>query len=285
MAHPQIAVFARLADGGAKPVRKIEGQKTLLNRANHAIFYDEIHDEIFVPQPFAQAILTFRGGASGEEAPLRVIQGSLTGMTSLNRMTVDAVHNEIFVPNVNEQGQMEVLVFPRDANGNVAPLRVLKGSDTQLSPLSQISTSLAVDPVRNLLVAAGSQRGKNQAWFLIFNRTDQGNAKPKAVIGGPKTGFRTPAGPITVYPPRGWIIAGDQGDEAPEFDEVVNDQSYVGVWSIQENGDVPPRWRIGGPKGIFQMPHGVALDLKHKELIATDKRLNAVLTFYFPEMF
>ena len=55
--------------------------------------------------------------------------------------------------------------------------------------------------------------------------------------------------------------------------------------SIEDNGDVPPRWRVGGPKGVLLMPRGVALDPKHKELIVSDKRLNAVLTFSFPEMF
>ena len=33
------------------------------------------------------------------------------------------------------------------------------------------------------------------------------------------------------------------------------------------------------------MPRGVTLNPKHKELIVSDKRLNAVLTFYFPELF
>jgi hypothetical protein len=73
VAHPQIAVFARLANGNANPVRKIEGQKTLLGRTMHSIVYDEIHDEFVVPQQFGQAILTFRGGANGEEVPVRVL--------------------------------------------------------------------------------------------------------------------------------------------------------------------------------------------------------------------
>jgi hypothetical protein len=32
-------------------------------------------------------------------------------------------------------------------------------------------------------------------------------------------------------------------------------------------------------------PRGVAIDPKHKEIIVADMRLNAVLTYYFPEMF
>ena len=43
--------------------------------------YDDVHDEIVVPQPQAQAIMTFRGGANGEEPPIRVIQGSLTQLS------------------------------------------------------------------------------------------------------------------------------------------------------------------------------------------------------------
>jgi hypothetical protein len=44
----------------------------------HDFQYDAVHDEIVVSSPLAQAVLTFRGGASGNEAPIRVIQGSLT---------------------------------------------------------------------------------------------------------------------------------------------------------------------------------------------------------------
>ena len=33
------------------------------------------------------------------------------------------------------------------------------------------------------------------------------------------------------------------------------------------------------------MPRGVALDEKNKNIIVTDKRLNAILTYHFPEIF
>jgi hypothetical protein len=33
------------------------------------------------------------------------------------------------------------------------------------------------------------------------------------------------------------------------------------------------------------MVRGVALDVKDKSIIVSDKRLNAVMTFYFPEIF
>ena len=245
----------------------------MLGRTMHAIHYDELHDEFVVPQQFGQAILTFRGGANGEEAPIRVIQGSRTQLRDLARLAVDPVHNEIFVPMSDS-----VLVFDREANGNVAPIRVIKGPDTQLG-----ASALAVDPVNNVLVVSGRTPGgrDRRTYLRIFNRTDEGNVKPKRVIGGPKSGLRQLGGPFTVYPPRGEIIASVRG----EAGLLASDESYVAVWSIEDDGDVPPQWKIGGPKGVLRMPRGVALDPKNKSLIVTDKRLNAVLTFHFPEIF
>ena len=70
------------AEEDAVPTRKLEGQLTRLGRTMHDIAYDPIHDEIVVGSPFAQAILVFRGGADGQEAPLRIIQGPRTQIVS-----------------------------------------------------------------------------------------------------------------------------------------------------------------------------------------------------------
>jgi hypothetical protein len=239
----------------------------------HSIAYDDRHDEFVVPQQFGQSILTFRGGADGEEAPVRVIQGPLTQLRNPDHLGLDPVHNEIFVPQGNS-----VLVFPREANGNVAPIRVLKGPDTQLGAMT-----LAIDPVHDLLVVGGSLRGVGTR-LLIFNRTDQGNVKPKAIIGGPKSGLAHISGPFTIYPAKNEIIVSVRGTGS-ESNEMATDDCFVGIWSTEDNGDVPPRWRVGGPKGILRMVRGVALDPKNQNIIVTDKRLNAVLTFNFPAMF
>ena len=50
----------------------------MLARTMHSIVYDAEHDEIVVPNAFSYAVLTFRGGADGEEAPIRVIQVRLS---------------------------------------------------------------------------------------------------------------------------------------------------------------------------------------------------------------
>ena len=99
----------------------------------HGFAYYAIHDEIVVTSPLAQAILTFRGGANGEEPPIRVIQGPHTqiqgdypGTGANDRVSVDPVNGEYYMfstPNT-------ILVFDRMGNGDVAPKRALGGPNT-----------------------------------------------------------------------------------------------------------------------------------------------------------
>jgi hypothetical protein len=266
------------------PVRVLAGQATRLSRTMHDIRYDAVHDEIFVTNPFAQAILTFRGNADGEEAPIRVIQGPHTqiiGGQYLDRVDVDPIHNEIFVHNSDA-----ILVFPRDGNGDAAPIRVIRGPDTQMRRL----WGIAVDPVNNLVVVGYLKTGiegyntpgseRETGGLLIFNRTDNGNVKPRAVITGPKTGLLIPD-QLQVYGPGGWIVVPQSSDAAP----LNPGGTFVGVWSIHDNGDVPPHWKIGGPNSTIIKPRGVALDPEHKEIFVADMSLNSVLTYRFPALF
>jgi len=294
VAHPQIAVFARLAKENAKPTRVIFGQKTLLSRTMHDIRYDEIHDEFIVTNPYAQAILFFRGGANGEEAPIRYIQGPKTMLagavySGLDRVEVDPVNNEVLVGVGNS-----VLFFPRDANGDVAPKRVLKNVDRRFNA----GQTTAVDSVHNLVIVGGSARadapgGGNSPTtdgddggrrftgaLAIFNRTTNGDAKPLRLIAGERT-LITRINQMQVYAPKGWIVASQPGaarEQEPEG-------TFIGIWSINDDGDVPPRWVLGGPKSQLKKPRGVTINVKDKEIIAADMRLNSVFSFYFPEIF
>jgi hypothetical protein len=263
VAHPQIAIFARLAEENSSPTRLIYGQPTLLSRTMHDIRYDEVNDEILVTNPFAQALLVFRGAANGQDAPIRVIQGPDTQLMRPDRLAVDPMHDEIVVPSRDR-----ILVFPRTGNGNVAPIRVIRDQEEELN-----TSVLAVDPVHNLFVArsGGSLR--------MFNRTDDGEVKPLRVIEGPSTGING-IDHLQVYPPKGWIVAANPGSGG-----MITEGYFIGVWSIQDNGDIPPRWKLAGARSVIAKPRGVALDPVHKEIIVADMRLNMVLTYYFPEIF
>jgi hypothetical protein len=255
-------VFARLADGQADRVGAIEGQKTQLGRTMHGMGYDPVNDEIVVPQQFGQSILVFKGGDYGEKPPLRVIQGSKTRMTALDRVAVDHVNGEYYVP---EGG--EILVFDRESNGNVAPKRILSGPNTGFAA----ARAIAIDPVRNLLIVVGSGRAPNRGTLIaMFPRTASGDARPLRVITGLAGSQNT-----TVDPDRGLIFVVQLGENT----------GYVGVWGVEDSGNVPPRFVIGGPNGTLFDPRGLALDVKHQSVLVSDKQLNAVLTYHVPEIF
>ncbi len=271
--HPQIAAFPRLGGDNTPPVRALEGQKTLISRTMHGFAYDEPRDEIVVTSPLAQAILIFRGGANGEEPPVRVIQGPHTliranpyGANSL--VSIDQVNNEIYLPVIPDA----ILVFDLTATGDVAPKRILKGIDG----------SVAVDAVHNLLLV-NSNKG-----MMIFDRLASGDAKPKAIIAGPKSGMGR-INTFQVYAPKGLIIAG--GTDKPG-----GTTSFVGAWSINDNGDIPPRFKIPVQRLTGYGPNSIAIDPAHKEMIMvtaggsgrvrpTRNIMNAIVTFSWPEVF
>ena len=255
VAQPRIAAYAALADKNALPSRIIEGQRTGLNRTVHSIAYDAIHDEIVVQSNIGQAILTFRGDANGEEAPIRIIQGPKTQLRDPEKIFVDPIHDEIFAINMSIKD--EILVFDRGAQGDVAPIRVLKGPDTRLN-----ADFGAVDPVHDVIVVSGRNG------ILIYDRTASGNTKPLRVIAGPKSGVSR-GGKIALYPPTGRIIAnaGSGGG------------GFIGVWNIDDDGDVPPLWILRGPNG------GLTVDPKNKTVIAASKPLNAIVSYSLPEIF
>ena len=73
------------------------------------------------------SITVYPRTASGDAAPLRVIQGPKTQMNWPTGIAFDQRSNELFV--ANDMGD-SILVFNASASGDVAPIRVLKGSKT-----------------------------------------------------------------------------------------------------------------------------------------------------------
>lgn len=292
---PRVSVFARLANGNVKPDRVIEGQGTALSRTMHGIAYDEVNDEMSIPVALGGAILVFRGGAHGEEAPIRVIQGSKTRLIRPQTIAVDPVHDEILVGDTTARA---VFVFDRKANGDVAPKRALYGDQTKLLDV----VGVAVDPQRNVIVVAS--RSASTIGLVTFNRTDNGNVAPRTVISGPKTGlahFRQ----VAVDPGTGRMFIAQQsmrekqleayrGDKPRSEEEFKKAQEsstgragtgFIGVWDINDNGDVPPRALIQGPMSRLIAPGGVALNPKRGEVYAIDGGSSAFYAYLVPQFF
>src|SRR5207245_4557346 len=150
----------------------------------HGIFYDPIHDEFVVHVAPPRAALTLRGGATGAEAPMRVLQGPKTGLVQPDTLYGDLTHGEMIV----DSGDDAVLVFARTAHGDTPPLRRIGGPRTRINN----PYGMSVDAVRNLILVANRQEmgGRESSdGILVFNRTDDGDVAPRATIAGPRTGI------------------------------------------------------------------------------------------------
>ncbi len=234
----------------------------------HGVAYDPVHDEIVVPSPFAEALLIFRGDAEGEEAPLRIIQGPHT-LLGDDAVAVDPQNDEIYAVR-----QDAVLVFPREGNGDIPPLRILRGPKTQLRNAHRV----AVDPENDLLIVTNDHA--SQPAIFIFDRTASGDVAPLRIISGPKTGIVRPQA-VQVDPPRKQIIVA----VTDRVDGPTQKAGFIGVWNYEDNGDVPPKAMIGGPRSRIWRPRGVTFNPEKQEIYVVDMRRNALFTYHFPQIF
>ncbi|HET6267578.1 MAG TPA: hypothetical protein VFG11_07660, partial [Acidobacteriota bacterium] len=188
---------------------------------------------------------------------------------------------------VGDPGGKSVLVFRRTASGDVAPLRILQGPKTKLdSPYG-----IAVDPVHNLLIVGSHSYVTNTSSILIFNRTDQGNVAPRAIIAGAKTGIIR-VQQVDVDPDRGRIFVAVKNSlyqyrvksESPSPWD-INKPGFIGVWDITDSGDVPPKAVIRGAATGLIWPAGVALNPASGEIFAVDSVGNNLSTFLVPQFF
>jgi DNA-binding beta-propeller fold protein YncE len=191
-----LSVFKRTATGGDAPIRTIRGLATQLEDP-HGVFFDEQHNEIITANhgnwtqirpytpydPLVQEMeyksgwfhgpsITFHAAdANGDQAPLRVIEGTQTGLNWPMGIDVDLTHDEIAVANY---GDSSIRIYPRGARGDVAPRRVIRGRQTQIvGPVG-----VAIDAKNDEIWVANY--GDHTA--LVFPRSASGDVAPKRII-------------------------------------------------------------------------------------------------------
>jgi hypothetical protein len=262
----------------------------------HGLAYDATHDEVVVPVALGAAVLTFRGGAAGSEAPIRTIQGPKTHLVRPHTLTVDEKNDEIIVADTSSRS---LLVFSRDADGDIPPKRIIAGPKTGLLFI----VGVAVDPVHDRIVAASvsSVRGGKTGLF-IFGRTEDGDVTPIGLIAGPHTGIVRPwqlaidpaLGRVFVaainnenHPP--YALEMPRKDLPPDTDLPspwkTGAPGFVGMWNISDTGDIPPRGIIEGPDTYLVHPAGVAINPRTAEVFVTDGVRNGLFTFLAPGFF
>jgi DNA-binding beta-propeller fold protein YncE len=142
-------------------------------------------------------------------------------------------------------------VYPLDATGDVAPLRVIKGEKTQLN----WPAGMTIDPEEGTLYVANDSGHS----VLAFRVGDDGDVAPHRIIKGSRTGLVNPTG-----------VAVD--GKARELWVSSFGNHSASVFPLSANGDVAPLRTIrAAPKGEKALgignPGAVAYDTKRQEIL------------------
>lgn len=247
-----VIVFGSGASGDVAPIRILRTP-----HRNFASGVDDEKQELYVTIQYPPKVVVYKKGASGTDPPVRVLEGPHTFLHDTHGLALDFKRKLMFVgtwgnssdPNVAGSGKFyppSINVYPLDASGDVAPLRIIQGPKTLLD----WAGAMALDPATGNLWVANDMGGS----LLVFKGTDEGDVSPSQVIRGSKTGLNHPTG-----------IAFDAKNREIWVSNMGN--SSASAFSTGANGDVAPIRTIrSAPLGKqsvkFGKPQAVAFDSK-----------------------
>ncbi len=191
-----ISIYRKQADGGEQPLRTIEGSDVQLEDP-HGLALDTRNRLIFVSN-FGNGLVgesarTGRYGifeppsitvysmdASGNAAPLRIIEGPGTRMNWPAHLAFHEERQELFVAN---DADNSILVFSASAAGDAAPIRVIQGPNTGI----QHPPGIALDPILDELYVASMGTPS----VTVFPVTANGDVSPTRTIRGAPVGTQS----------------------------------------------------------------------------------------------
>ncbi|MEO5895559.1 MAG: hypothetical protein ABIS06_07650 [Vicinamibacterales bacterium] len=252
-----LIVFGRKANGNVAPDRELRTP-----HGTYGIAVDETKQEMFLTVQHSNSVVVYPKTAHGEEKPRRELVGAATRLEDPHGIAVDPGHNLMFVVNYGNAksvrrsgpGTFElpsISVYPLDAAGDAAPLRIIKGDKTQLN----WPAGMTIDSQEGMLYVAND--GGHSV--LAFKITDDGNVAPSRVIKGDRTALINPTG-----------VAVDLKAHELWVSSFGNHSAHV--FPLDANGDVAPLRTIrAAPQGELALgignPGAVAYDTKRKEIL------------------
>jgi hypothetical protein len=125
-----VTVYAAGFSGNVAPTQTITGSNTGMSGA--AFVAVDAGGRIYVTNVTANSVTVYAAGANGNAAPVATIAGANTTLVKPGGIVIDA-SGTIYVGNDAGNGNDAIVVFAAGANGNVAPLRTIRGATTGLS--------------------------------------------------------------------------------------------------------------------------------------------------------
>jgi sugar lactone lactonase YvrE len=266
--HDSITKYAAGSSGDVAPVAEITGAHTQLSSPT-GIALDSSGDIYVANQsPTANepdSITVYSPNSAGNAAPIRVISGALTKLSSLSGIAIDSSGN-IYASSLGVEGSSgaDILIFAAGSNGNVAPIFEIDGDCAGLKPTGPI----ALDASANIYVG-----GYDKLAFFAHVDLRMPNRPcltPGFAISGPKTGISQ--------------ITGVAVDSVGDIFVTDSDSNSVRAFQSGDNGDVEPSATIATHNDIFA-PTAVALDSSGKIYVvngAADRQVSDTVTIYAP---
>jgi 6-phosphogluconolactonase (cycloisomerase 2 family) len=253
-----IVVFNHDANGDVEPVRELH-----VAHRGFAVAVDEEKQEMLLSVNNPPQVAVYRKLASGEEKPVRVLRGERTRLADAHGIAIDPKNKLLFVNNwgsfttesMTSGGKSDpasITIYPIDAQGDSAPLRVIQGTKTQL----EWPGTMALDPDTGDLYVANDN---GQSLLVFRGRTDTGDVAPSRIISGNRTGLSYPVG-LTIDTRNKELWAVNLGN------------SSATVYPLDANGNVPPVRKIrSAPSNKVSLRFGktstVAYDSKREQIL------------------
>lgn len=271
----KLVVFSHDARGNVAPDRYLNTP-----HSTYGIAIDEKNREMLLTISLEHAVATYSKFAKGHDVPIRSLAGVHTLLADPHGIAFDPKNDVYFVSNWGNFDIQEpydyhkivigraypalsgtgkflppsITVYPRNASGDTAPLRVISGPKTQLNWPS----AMAVDPEHGELYVVNDPADS----VTVFKTDANGDVAPIRVIKGPKTLVKNPTG---VYV------------------DVKNDELWVAnfgnhtatVFKRTASGDTPPlrvirSGPLDAPAPMIGNPHTLAYDTKRDELLVAN---------------
>jgi DNA-binding beta-propeller fold protein YncE len=232
-----LMVFDYDAHGDVPPKRAVSPASS----GTWGVAVDLVNDEVAVTVQHVNKVAVYRREASGDDKPLRIIQGPSTGLSDPHGIGIDAQNNEIFV--ANHDSYHEVQAGEDDPNAVTA--QIAKGTVT---PEALATVRLDLRPSKGKFVEPS---------IVVYSRTAKDDAAPIRVIRGPRTELNLPM-KIFVDTAHNEIFVANSGS------------SSILVFNRSASGNAAPIRRIQGPATKLKKPLGLYVDTKNDEVWVTN---------------
>ncbi len=196
--------------------------------------------------------------------PKRVVAGLKTKMEFNCALYVDPGNGDVY--SVNNDTMDTMVVFPRQAQGDVAPMRELH------TPHGTFGIAVDEEAQELFLTAEHSNA------VLVYSKAAKGDDKPIRTIAGDHTGLADPHG-IALDTNNGWVFVSNHGNVKNSAGVGRFEPPSITVYPLKAGGDAAPLRTISGPNAQLNWPAHIYSDPEHGELFVANDVGDSILVF------